>query len=119
MNLRFVTFDGYQSADSRQTLQNQRFTTGIVSMDRTTEPYQYLRDAIYDGRVSLPNHDKLREELLRLEFDARRQKVDHPVHGSKDLADAVAGVVHQLSRRQEVRYQTRGDAALISRFTWC
>jgi hypothetical protein len=119
MNLRFVTFDGYQSADSRQILQNQRFTTGIVSMDRTTEPYQYLRDAIYDDRVSLPEHEKLQSELLRLEFDARRQKVDHPMNGSKDLADCVAGVVYQLSRRREVIYQSRGEVAVSSRITWC
>jgi hypothetical protein len=50
MNLRFVSFDGYQSADSRQNLATHGFTTGVVSMDRTTEAYDYLRDAIYDGR---------------------------------------------------------------------
>ena len=110
MNIRFVSFDGYQSADSRQILAAEGFTTGTVSMDRTTEPYDYLKDAIYDGRVHLPKHDKLREELLRLEFDAKRQKVDHPAHGalgSKDLADAVAGAVYQLSRRREVLHEER------------
>lgn len=110
MNLRFVSFDGYQSADSRQILASQGFATGIVSMDRTTEPYDYLRDAIYDDRLRLPHHEKLGEELLRLEFDAKRQKVDHPAHGkfgSKDLADAVAGVVYQLSRRREILHEDR------------
>ena len=55
-------------------------------------------------------HEKLGEELLKLEFDARRQKVDHSAHGkqgSKDLADAVAGVVYQLSRRREVLHEER------------
>ena len=110
MNLRFVSFDGYQSADSRQILATQGFTTGVVSMDRTTEPYDYLRDAIYDDRLHLPKHDKLREELLKLEFNAKRQKVDHPAQGrlgSKDLADAVASVVYQLSRRREVLHEAR------------
>jgi hypothetical protein len=110
MNIRFVSFDGYQSADSRQILATQGFTTGVVSMDRTTEAYDYLRDAIYDGRVNFPKHNKLCEELLALEFDAKRQKVDHPAHGkrgSKDLADAVAGVVYQLSRRREVLHEER------------
>ena len=112
MNLRFVSYDGYQSADSRQILAAEGFTTGVVSIDRTMEPYEYLRDAIYDGRVHLPRHPKLQEELLKLEFDARRQKVDHPSHGnlgSKDLADAVAGVIHQLSRRREVVSEHRAS----------
>jgi len=120
MNLRFVSFDGYQSADSRQILNAQGFTTGVVSMDRTMEPYEYLRDAIYDGRVLLPTHPKLQLELLKLEFDARRQKVDHPAHGtrgSKDLADAVAGVVYQLSRRREVLHEERMRKSQLGHLT--
>jgi len=122
MNLRFVSFDGYQAADSRQILAAQGFTTGVVSMDRTMEPYEYLRDAIYDGRVLLPTHPKLRLELLKLEFDARRQKVDHPAHGtlgSKDLADAVAGVVYQLSRRREVLHEERMRRSESDHFMAC
>lgn len=114
MNLQFVSFDGYQSADSRQILQSHRFVTGLVSMDRSTEPYEYLRDAIYDGRVHLPNCEKLQTELLKLEFDARKQKVDHPMHGSKDLGDAVAGVVFSLSRRREVICQHNGALSRVS-----
>jgi hypothetical protein len=122
MNLRFVSYDGYQSADSRQILAAQGFTTGVVSMDRTMEPYEYLRNAIYDGRVHLPHHPKLQEELLKLEFDAKRQKVDHPAHGtlgSKDLADAVAGVVHHLSRRREVLHEERAHRSESSHFMAC
>jgi hypothetical protein len=84
------------------------------------EPYEYLRNAIYDGRVYLPKHDKLQRELLKLEFDARRQKVDHPAHGnlgSKDLADAVAGVVYQLSRRREVLHEERMRKNRLSNLT--
>jgi hypothetical protein len=120
MNLRFVSFDGYQSADSRQILATKGFTTGVVSMDRTMEPYEYLKDAIYDGRVKFPEHDKLHLELLKLEFDARRQKVDHPGHGticSKDLADCVAGVVYQLSRRREVLHEERQRKSELGHFT--
>jgi hypothetical protein len=120
MNLRFVSFDGYQSADSRQILAAKSYTTGVVSMDRTMEPYEYLRNAIYDGRVNLPRHPKLQVELLKLEFDARRQKVDHPAQGalgSKDLADAVAGVVHQLSRRREVLHEERTRRSELSHLT--
>ncbi len=33
-------------------------------------------------------------ELASLELDAKRRRVDHPPHGSKDVADAVASVVY-------------------------
>ncbi len=108
-NLMFVTADRFQSVDMLQTLQRNGFMTGPVSMDRTTAPYEYLKSAIYDGRVSIPEHVKLREELISLEIDEKANKVDHPPGGSKDLTDALAGVVYGLSRRREVWDQHRVD----------
>jgi hypothetical protein len=37
-------------------------------------------------------------ELRALEYDRSRGKVDHPIAGTKDVADAVAGVVHSLAK---------------------
>jgi hypothetical protein len=102
MNLKYVTADSFQSADTLQQLRQKGFTTGRLSVDKDPRPYDLLKAAIYDGRLELPDHDALRRELLALERDPRTGKVDHPVHGSKDVADALAGVVFQLSRRQEV-----------------
>lgn len=99
--IKWVSFDGYQSADSRQLLSAQGFQTGLRSMDRDLEPYEYLRAALYEQRVLIPKHVKCQRELLSLEHDVRRGKVDHPPKGSKDLSDALAGVVHGLSTRRE------------------
>jgi hypothetical protein len=102
LNLCFVSADSYQSTDTLQILKRKGIVPGIVSMDKTPVPYQVLKSALYDGRVDLPQHDQLAKELLSLEWDERREKVDHSPHGSKDLADALAGVVYGLSRRREV-----------------
>ena len=102
MNLKWISYDSYQSTDSIQILRQNGFSTGEQSVDRTTIPYDILKQAIYDRRLVAPEHTKAREELLRLEHDARTGKIDHPVRGSKDCADAIAGVVYGLSLRREV-----------------
>jgi hypothetical protein len=105
LNIQFVSFDSYQSVDSIQILQQKGFMTGQKSMDKTTAPYEVLKTALYDGRVAIHDQPKLMKELLSLEFDSKKGKVDHPVHGSKDLSDALAGVVYGLSTRREIWWE--------------
>ena len=38
------------------------------------------------------------DELLALELDQRRMRIDHPPQGSKDSSDSLAGAVFQLTR---------------------
>ena len=103
MNVRWVTYDQFQSADSIQILQQNRFSCGKRSMDQTPLPYELLKQAFYDARVKIPAHNKLQKELVELEFDAKKNKIDHPVpNGSKDVADCLAGVVYGLSVRREI-----------------
>ncbi len=71
-------------------------------MDKTNVPYEMLKNALYDKRVSLPNHDKLLHELKTLEKDAKTGKIDHPNTSSKDISDALAGVVYGLTMRREI-----------------
>ena len=40
---------------------------------------------------------KLEEELLGLQYDGKKNKIDHRPNGSKDLADALAGAVYHCS----------------------
>jgi hypothetical protein len=101
-----VTFDGFQSTDTIQQLNKKRFDAGYISVDRDLLPYQDLRDAIYEARIEWPrtmvlmSHgsvtpvDIVYQELSQL-IDTGK-KVDHPPGGSKDIADAMAGVVHTL-----------------------
>ena len=105
MDLRFVTADSFQSADTLQQLRLKGFSTGRQSVDKDPRPYEILKSTIYDGRLELPQHDTLKRELLALELDPKTGRVDHPVRGSKDCADALAGVVFGLSMSLDVWHQ--------------
>ncbi|MCS6922603.1 MAG: hypothetical protein NZM07_11930, partial [Elioraea sp.] len=98
-----VTFDSFQSVESQQALRRQGIVSGQLSVDRQPEPYLYLRRCFDEGRLLVPAHDLLFEELSRLEWDERKRKVDHPPRGSKDLADALCGAVWGLAQRREIR----------------
>lgn len=92
-----VSFDGFNSVDSMQMLRKQGINAFYVSVDRTPQPYNYLRQCLYEDRIDLPNNDLLVEELSKLEYyaDANggKGKVDHTPASSKDLSDAVTGAL--------------------------
>ena len=102
MNLKWISFDTYQSADSIQLLRQKGFTTGTYSMDTTSMPYDFTKTAFYDGRMKAPAHDKALSEIVRLERNPQTGLIDHPPNFSKDCADAVAGVVFGLTNRREI-----------------
>jgi len=103
LNIVWVTFDQFQSSDSQQILRQQGLITGHQSMDTVPcRPYDFLKTAVYEGRVDIPMHTKLHREILMLEKDAKTGKVDHTPGGSKDCSDALAGVVHGLTMRREI-----------------
>lgn len=101
-----VTMDGFQSTDTRQQLQKKKFLVDMVSVDKSTLAYEDLRDALYEDRIEFPPYmtyinkgdtdrvEILVQELLGLTHS--NHKVDHPTDGSKDVADAVAGVTVTL-----------------------
>ena len=102
IGLRWVSFDSFQSVDSLQLLRQAGFMVGRVSMDRTTHPYDFTKNALYESRISYPEHSIMRTELASLERDVRKNKIDHPPRGSKDVSDALAGVVYGLTTRREI-----------------
>ena len=101
MNLKWISFDTYQSADSIQLLRQKGFTTGTYSMDATAAPYDFTKSAFYDGRIKAPVHGKALSEIMRLERNPQTGLIDHPPNFSKDCSDAVAGVVFGLTNRRE------------------
>jgi len=96
----YVSFDQFQSADSRQILQRKGINTGLLSVDRNTDAYDCFKNAAQEDRIEFYYSEILFKELKCLEFDERRNKVDHPPTGSKDLADAVAGVCFHCSSQK-------------------
>lgn len=94
-NIQMVTGDRFQSTDTMQILKARNLRCEIVSVDRTLEPYDTLRNLIYEHRILCYNDATLRKELYRLVLINGR-KVDHLQGGSKDAADAVCGAAYAL-----------------------
>lgn len=105
MPIKWVTYDTWQSKDSIQILRQKGFVTGERSIDVDMLPAEYFKRAVYDGRLDCPWHAKLWAECKDVQIDFEKQKVDHLPDGSKDLFDAVAGVVFGLTTRREVWFQ--------------
>lgn len=104
--IQLITFDGFQSTDSIQILEKKGYIAEYLSVDRNALPYNNLKEAINENRVdyySVSNNfsdeksasEVLVRELMQLE-DIEGKKVDHPPKGSKDVADAMCGVVHNI-----------------------
>ncbi len=99
-----ASYDGFQSHESIQRwIKAGVRNAKIVGVDRTTEAYDHLRRAIYQGRVDGIPMDILEDELLELEYHAEKDKVDHPPKGSKDVADAVCASIFNASMTRNVR----------------
>jgi hypothetical protein len=104
--IRTVTMDGFQSTDTRQQLRRKRLNPQYLSVDKSKLPYEDLRDAIYEDRIEIPPYmtyiSQGEGELVNIAFkeltelEENDKKIDHPVHGSKDVADGLAGVVNTL-----------------------
>ena len=92
-----VTMDSWQSAEAIQKLQQKGYNAEVLSVDRTMSPYEVLKEALYDGRLELYDYPPLIRELRELEHDRVKRKVDHPARGSKDVADALAGICYSLT----------------------
>ncbi len=101
-----VSMDGFQSTDTLQQLRKKKFYADYLSVDKSTLPYEDLREAIYERRIEFPPYltyinkgDTEQVEVLikeLMELTDTGKKIDHPAQGSKDLADAVAGVTSTL-----------------------
>jgi hypothetical protein len=104
--LKTVSMDGFNSQDTQQQLRKRKFYIDYVSVDKSKMPYEDLREALYEDRIEFPPYmtyvrmgdgreiNILYKELVELTDTGR--KIEHPVSGSKDVADAVAGVVYTL-----------------------
>lgn len=95
-----VTTDSFQSRDSIQQLNAKGYNARLLSVDTSIEPYESLKTAFYEDRVLVYDYPILLQELRQLQKDFVRKRIDHPARGSKDCADALAGVCWTLSQLQ-------------------
>lgn len=101
-----VTVDGFNSIDFIQQLRRNKIKADYLSVDKNKAPYEDLRETIHDGRAEFPFYmvPYLRGETALTNVAYKElsevrdvgRKIDHPVDGSKDIADAMAGVTHVL-----------------------
>ena len=103
--IKMVSTDGYQSTNLRQNLTLEGVETKLISVDRTKDPYNELRNIILEERIRLPNLPKLKKEIQELEDVG--PKFDHPVDGSKDILDSVCGSVWSCSQELAGENQAR------------
>ena len=96
-NISLVTFDGWQSVDSVQTLKSAGFNADFLSIDRNPEAYYTLKGALLDNRLDYYYYKEFCNELKQLE-EVKGSKIDHPRNGRKDISDAVAGVCYHAGQ---------------------
>lgn len=120
-NVKGITTDTYQSADTGQSLLDKGYDYEILSVDRVgpdkiCKPYQYLKSTIYERRVEMFKDNLLIEEIIGLERNNGTGKVDHSPLGvnSKDKADAVCGSIFSASQHgEEFAYDFGEDLTTI------
>ena len=78
-NIRGISLDGYQSADSRQQFITMGFDdTTIISLDKKPDGYLCLKSAILEKRFQyLSDQNELTTELVNLKQDNKTGKIDH------------------------------------------
>lgn len=86
-----ITYDGWQSVESIQTLKAHGFEVENFSVDKTTEAYDTWLEFFQTGNLDFywyePFYDDVRSLVL-----VNGRKVDHTSDGGKDVSDAVAAV---------------------------
>jgi hypothetical protein len=99
-SISYVTMDTWQSVDALQHFKKKGYRAEHLSVDTKMDPYENLKSAFYEDRVRVYDYPQLFKELRQLEKDDKKKKIDHPVKGSKDVADALAGCLYSLTQRQ-------------------
>ncbi len=107
--IKAVTYDGFDSRESIQAWRKDGMPAKEVSVDKTSTPYKQFRDAMYDRRIALLDDPDLLSEILELEYDENKDKVDHSVIGKKDLSDAVCAAYTSLCERRSTWHGTAED----------
>jgi hypothetical protein len=96
-NIRGISRDQFQSEYMAQLLEDQGFDVSYRSLDRTPDGYIAFKSILSENRIDLLDVDLLQNELIHLQRDTLSGKVDHPIGGSKDVADSIAGACWNAS----------------------
>jgi hypothetical protein len=121
MPIELVTFDGYQSTHSIQNFNKKGIPSQVLSVDRKIDPYMALKTAIMESRCSFYNYPPFLSEIAVVQrVDIKQKasgryttKIDHPVHGEKDLGDAAAGSIFSVITSKYAEEQLNDPSLLL------
>jgi hypothetical protein len=108
----WLTMDRHQSATFLQFFRGRGITSSIISVDRSPDPYIETKFAIKEGRVYIAPNPVVIDEMPHLDQDITTGKIDHPEGKSKDLSDAIASVVYNLSDKK-TSYRNMSSPVMI------
>jgi hypothetical protein len=99
-----VTMDQYQHVALDQPLRESGYETEVTSVDKKMDAYDCLKMELQERRFSFYEYSPFIEEITQLERIVSgggrngepNIKIDHRPNGSKDVADAVAGVCWEI-----------------------
>lgn len=90
----YVVTDQYQSTQLRQDLSTAGINSYLSSVDRTMDPYIFMKVQIYKGLCNIVKNHYLQGEVNQLINTG--YKIDHPSNSSKDLSDAVCNSIYAI-----------------------
>lgn len=111
-NITQLTSDGWNSAIFLSRCKKNGIPAEILSIDKSTAPYETLKDFIYRQDIEFYYYPSLIRELTELEIKPNK-KIDHPANsqwrmreeklprGSKDISDCVAGIVFKMMEEED------------------
>jgi hypothetical protein len=115
LNMKIVTMDTYQNVSFIQGLRKMKVRSGPLSTVTTPVPYMELKSSYIEGRIIHQKHDIYIDELLFLEYDPKKNRVEHLPNKGKDVSDANAGVVHILTHKIASYKRSRRDAKVTDK----
>jgi len=81
MNIKHVSFDGFEARSTKQFLMRHGITVDYVSMDRDTKPYQTFISNVFSGRWHCGKNIFVKNNMKSLQMTKRKQsdtsKIDH------------------------------------------
>ncbi len=100
-----MSYDGWQSVDSRQQMQKAGYDVKELSVDKKPVPYNILKSTIMEGRLDIYPYEPFTSEVTQLRdythLKSVKPAIDHPPKGRKDVSDAVCGVTTRLMEVRE------------------
>lgn len=108
-HVELVTYDQFQSDETRQVLEEKGYKTDRASADKSPDAYDTLIELLLNGRLDYYSYPPFVREMEELNYDGSRY--DHPrksrtgAPGSKDVADAVA-----CAAMTAIRYELENPA---------